>query len=371
MAFYEHRFAHLMGLKPGMKVLDVGCGVGGPTREIAKFIGCEIVGISINKRQVDRARELTEEAGLSDKCVFIQGDFLVRFPGCDWYNFDHNLLTSSQNLPFAPGTFDAAYAIEATVHAPSLTEVYSGIRRVLKPNAVFGLSEWVMSPSYDPSNPAHIGVRNRIERGNGVSNLQTSDHCRQAMRDAGFDIYHDEDYALYWTSLGTSKHRPSIPGRASLPPSSSETTSIGIPPVFRPWYYPLAGQTSLCTTWADWWITIRMTPWARKICYVVIWILETLRLYPRGVCEAMTTIAYCVDSVVEGGQQDIFTPCWWFIGRNVTPDEVVAGLEREVEEGAVDSAGQEDYGKVTFDDTSERSRSRSPKKGKNGKKNQN
>jgi sterol 24-C-methyltransferase len=46
MAFYEHRFATLMDLKPGMKVLDVGCGVGGAAREIAKSIGCEIVGIT-------------------------------------------------------------------------------------------------------------------------------------------------------------------------------------------------------------------------------------------------------------------------------------------------------------------------------------
>ena len=77
MAFYEHRLAHLMGLKPGMKVLDVGCGVGGPAREIAKFIGCEIVGITINQKQVDVARHLTEEAGLSNKVTFTQGDFLV------------------------------------------------------------------------------------------------------------------------------------------------------------------------------------------------------------------------------------------------------------------------------------------------------
>ena len=94
MAFYEHRFAHLMGLRPGMKVLDVGCGVGGPAREIAKFIGCEIVGITINQRQVDRARELTEEAGMSDKCVFIQGDFLVWLLRCYWLIIGHGLLTA-------------------------------------------------------------------------------------------------------------------------------------------------------------------------------------------------------------------------------------------------------------------------------------
>lgn len=81
MAFYEHRFALLMGLKPGMKVLDVGCGIGGPAREIAKFIGCHIVGITINQSQVDRAVYLTAQEGLSDECTFIRADFLVRcFP---------------------------------------------------------------------------------------------------------------------------------------------------------------------------------------------------------------------------------------------------------------------------------------------------
>ena len=78
ISFYEHRLALLMGLKPGMKVLDVGCGIGAPAREIAKFIGCEIVGITINQGQVDRAIYLTAQEGLSNKCTFIRGDFLVR-----------------------------------------------------------------------------------------------------------------------------------------------------------------------------------------------------------------------------------------------------------------------------------------------------
>lgn len=82
MCFYEHRLALLMGLRPGMKVLDVGCGIGGPAREIAKFVGCEIVGISINQMQIDRAIHLTAQAGLSDKCTFVRGDFLVRLLLC-------------------------------------------------------------------------------------------------------------------------------------------------------------------------------------------------------------------------------------------------------------------------------------------------
>ena len=92
MHFYEHRFALLMGLRPGMKVLDLGCGVGAPAREIAKFIGCQIVGISINQRQLDLAVEMTAQDGLSHLCTFVKGDFLK--------------LEES----FALESFDAAYA---------------------------------------------------------------------------------------------------------------------------------------------------------------------------------------------------------------------------------------------------------------------
>lgn len=319
MAFYEHRCAHLMGLKPGMKVLDVGCGVGGPAREICKFIGCTIVGITINPHQVERAVELTLAAGLSDKITFVQGDFLA--------------------LPFPAASFDAAYAIEATVHAPHLTAVYAGISRCLKPGAVFGLSEWVLTPSYDAANAAHVGIRNRVERGNAITNLQSSDSCRQAMLNAGFALSHDEDYAEHWTHLGRNRSStPAIPGGLIGAVLPTHHASIQVP-TLRPWYYPLDGDTSLVQTWADWWITWRMSAFARKLFWVVIWILEHLRLYSKGTLSAMATTAYCVDSVVEGGKEGCFTPCWWFIGRKDASSGGVVGDAALAAKAAMNGAG--------------------------------
>ena len=313
MHFYEHRFALLMGLRPGMKVLDVGCGVGGPAREIAKFIGCEIVGITINQRQIDHAIELTTQAGLGHLCTFIRGDFL---------KLDEH---------FTPASFDAAYAIEATVHAPSLKEVYTGIARVLKPGAVFGLSEWVMTPNYDPSNSKHISIRDQIERGNSLSNLQTSDQCRDAMVHAGFKLYHDEDFAKHWDHLSQPNQPTAPPFSTVTVPTPTATICSELitpnlappplrrinpaPPPFRPWYFPLAGNYHLATTWTDWWVAFRMSKHPRLLCYWIIYILENLRLYPKGVIGAMETMADCVDSVVEGAREEVFTPCWWFIGR--------------------------------------------------------
>ena len=61
-----------------MKVLDVGCGVGGPAREIAKFTGAHITGITIANYQVQRASSYAQKQGLSHLLDFVQGDFMVR-----------------------------------------------------------------------------------------------------------------------------------------------------------------------------------------------------------------------------------------------------------------------------------------------------
>ena len=65
-----------MTLRPGMRVLDVGCGVGGPAREIARFSDAKIVGLNNNDFQIGRARRYTKAAGLEDQVQFVKGDFM-------------------------------------------------------------------------------------------------------------------------------------------------------------------------------------------------------------------------------------------------------------------------------------------------------
>ena len=67
----------MMGLRQGMKVLDVGCGVGGPAREIVKFAGVNIVGLNNNDYQIERATKYAAQEGLSDQLSFTKGDFMV------------------------------------------------------------------------------------------------------------------------------------------------------------------------------------------------------------------------------------------------------------------------------------------------------
>jgi len=77
-----------MGLREGMDVLDVGCGVGGPAREIAKFAGVNITGLNNNDYQIERATRYSQKEGLSKQLSFIKGDFMVR--AC-WSKINHRI----------------------------------------------------------------------------------------------------------------------------------------------------------------------------------------------------------------------------------------------------------------------------------------
>ncbi|KAL9032421.1 MAG: hypothetical protein Q9214_007977, partial [Letrouitia sp. 1 TL-2023] len=168
IARHEHYLAHMMGLRDGMKVLDVGCGVGGPAREIAKFSGANIVGLNNNDYQIERAQRYAAKEGLTHQLGFTKGDFMVAsIPESK----KSKTTDSLKQMSFPPNIFDAVYAIEATVHAPSLEGAYSEIFRVLKPGGVFGVYEWLMTDQYDNENPHHREIRLGIEQGDGISNM--------------------------------------------------------------------------------------------------------------------------------------------------------------------------------------------------------
>src|SRR3954467_5938364 len=87
---HELYLAHVLGLRPGMRVLDVGCGVGGPMRAIARFSGATVVGANNNDYQNQRGTGKKGEARLADRCSFLKADFM--------------------RLPVDDASYDAVYA---------------------------------------------------------------------------------------------------------------------------------------------------------------------------------------------------------------------------------------------------------------------
>lgn len=262
-ARHEHYLALKMGIQEGMNVLDVGCGVGGPAREIAKFTGCNVMGFNNNDYQIERGTAYAKKEGLASQISFTKGDFM--------------------QMDFPDNSFDAVYAIEATVHAPSLEGIYSEIYRVLKPGGVFGVYEWLMTDKYDNDNPHHREIRLGIELGDGISNMEKIPVAVQAMKSAGFDLEVSEDLADRDDEL--------------------------------PWYWPLSGQLKYMQSIWDFPTLVRMTKLGRGIVHKFVGGLETIGFAPRGTQKTADSLAVAADALVAGGQEKLFTPMYLMVGR--------------------------------------------------------
>ncbi|KAF7113493.1 hypothetical protein RHSIM_RhsimUnG0121800 [Rhododendron simsii] len=136
-------------------VLDVGCGIGGPLREIAQFSMTSITGLNNNEYQITRGKLLDRKAGVDKTCDYVKASIST----ASFFFFFFCVSADFMKMPFPDNSFDAAYAIEATCHAPEAVGCYKEIHRVLKPGQCFAAYEWCMTNSFDPNNKEHQSIK--------------------------------------------------------------------------------------------------------------------------------------------------------------------------------------------------------------------
>ncbi|CAI9103026.1 OLC1v1001440C2 [Oldenlandia corymbosa var. corymbosa] len=252
---HEHFLALQLGLKPGNKVLDVGCGIGGPLREIAQFSLTSVTGLNNNEYQISRGKVLNRAAGVERTCDFVKADFM--------------------KMTFPDNHFDAVYAIEATCHAPDPVGCYKEIYRVLKPGQCFAAYEWCMTDSYDPNNQEHNKIKAEIELGNGLPDIRVTGQCLEALQKAGFEVIWAKDLA------------------ADSP---------------VPWYWPL-DKSRLSFS------SFRLTAPGRFITKNLVKVLEYVGIAPAGSQRVSDFLEKAAEGLVAGAKKDIFTPMYFFLAR--------------------------------------------------------
>lgn len=257
LARHEHYIAHRLALRPGMRVADLGCGVGGPLREIARFSGATIIGVNNNAYQLERARKLTDEAGLGQLAEFLKCDFM------------------DMNLP--DNSLDAVYAIEATVHAPNMADCYGEVLRVIKPGGFFAAYEYCLTNRYDPDNPEHLQIKRDIEVGGALPEIYRPHEIDEALRQAGFELLETRDLA--------------------------ENPGPGIP-----WYQPLAGSRFSVAR-------LRSSNSGRLITHGTLQLLQMLRVVPKGTVQVSNLLNLCARALVNAGSLGIFTPMYFLYAR--------------------------------------------------------
>jgi ubiquinone/menaquinone biosynthesis C-methylase UbiE len=156
------RLAQLSQIRNGERVLDVGCGIGGPSRYLASQLGCQVTGLDFTAEFVAPAEMLARRTRLADKVAYRQGDAL--------------------DLPFPDGSFDVVWSQNAAMNIADRDRLYSEMRRVLTPAGRLALQEIAAGPAGEPFYPTPWATDKSI------SFLSTPQSTRAALERIGFRV---------------------------------------------------------------------------------------------------------------------------------------------------------------------------------------
>lgn len=161
-------FIPKLGLSSGMKVLDIGSGIGGPARFAAANYDVHVTGIDLTPSYKSIAETLSAAVNMTEQTEFVTG--------------------SATNMAFDDGAFDAAYTMHVGMNIQDKAALYSETARVLKSGGVFGVYDTLLlNPAYPLAFPLPWADTT------ASSFLTTPDELEQYLKDAGFAITEIED----------------------------------------------------------------------------------------------------------------------------------------------------------------------------------
>lgn len=167
--------ARLAGLSAGMTVLDVGGGLGGPARMLAKEVGCRVTVLDLTEEFCRVGSELTRRAGLAGRVEFRHGNAL--------------------EMPFDEAAFDVVWTQHSSMNIEDKERLYREIRRVGRPGGRLAMHE-IMAGA---ASPIHFPVP--WARDPAWSFLRPAEDVRRLIAGLGFTevLWRDESAtALEW-----------------------------------------------------------------------------------------------------------------------------------------------------------------------------
>ena len=163
------------------RILDVGCGIGGPAMEMAVQHGAHVVGIDLEAPLVARAAQAAERRGLTARCRF-----RVVEPGA---------------LPFADAEFDIVISSGAVTQTEEVAALFSEFFRVLRPGGWFSCYEWLRA-----DRPYSEAMHYWFEMEGLTYAMRTFEQYRSLLVEAGFIEVSSEDATDWYRSEGRREY---------------------------------------------------------------------------------------------------------------------------------------------------------------------
>jgi SAM-dependent methyltransferase len=154
--------AEEIGLDAGMQILDVGSGLGGPSRRLASNYGCRVIGLDLTDAYCRVAEAFSRRLGLDHLVSYRTGNAL--------------------DMPFEDKRFDVLWTQHAAMNIGEKTQLYSEMYRVLKPGGHLAIYDVIAGPGGEVYFPVPWA------RDSSISFLATDDELRHFLEAAGFDI---------------------------------------------------------------------------------------------------------------------------------------------------------------------------------------
>ena len=185
-------FARRIGIAHGSRVMDAGCGFGGPARYLAETYGCEVVGVDLSPSYVAAARRLSEHSAVADRVRFEVGDLTA--------------------LAAPASRFDLVVSQHAAMNIRDRAALYGEILRMLRPEGRFAFYDVLLADA-----KPEVLYPTPWARSSETSTLLTEGETKAALTDAGFDLLTWSDVsqeAVGW--LAGQRAGPSGPGGPGL-----------------------------------------------------------------------------------------------------------------------------------------------------------
>lgn len=159
------------------RVLDMGCGIGGPLRGVVRATGANVTGLTINAYQVARAKEITSRLTpyMQERCNYIVQDYL-------------NVQGLEEN------SYDAAFYMESSLHCEDRTKTFKETYRLLKPGGRLVAMEYVLLDGWNPEDPKLVELMRLHLHGNGAAKTPTIEEDLDMIRAAGFEVKEHFDF---------------------------------------------------------------------------------------------------------------------------------------------------------------------------------